>query len=100
MGQADLITDMPAIQSERRFRSLARVLIEVPEIKARPITRVERTIVTAYANRGTRALSQTTASPPRSSPGGLCPAGSRPHRLGVHPRLVKSAGPDRGLFDL
>ena len=44
MSQAELVTDMPDIRSERTLpRSLA-VLIEVPELKTRPIKRARRTV--------------------------------------------------------
>jgi hypothetical protein len=43
MGQADLVTEMPAIRSERTLSSSLVILIEVPAIKARPIDRSSRT---------------------------------------------------------
>jgi hypothetical protein len=42
MGQADLMMEMPAIQSERVLPSSLAVLIEVPAIQTRSISRTSR----------------------------------------------------------
>ena len=103
MSQADLdlvITDPTANRSERMLSHSLAVMIEVPAIKPGPIEHGPRMNSRAHEAVGRRPSPFQTTSSPRGLPGWLCADGSGADRLGVHTRLVKSAGPDRRLFDL